>query len=520
MDYQTWKKNHIVQKLDMNTFEQRKKEYNFSIEKQSTTQTSRSHVKGVCFTSDCNNTYTKTFETFEKSSGPYCYACIGRKKEVRHGFLIKEHPLIAESIIEIMNNTNNLTVDKLTGGMNTEIKWRCSEKCLRCGKYHEYISRVDQRVSGRGCPICCSKKNCECQRTDEFRCFTCKEIKHITQKIKSANYCKLCYSKRHDGNLVSFATMLATIVKQRKSKLGDLTFDNILEKYDKQDKKCFISNIILGIGRFQNWQMSIERVNESGNYDNNNTTLICIEFQSGCRQWNIQLWDDFCSYVKGSLNNIPNEDEYLEDLVSNVRSKKSSRKTGCKAETNVDNGQTKCKTCLQWLDSDKFYKSMLKIGYCTKCEQSRQKQYANTFMGRVIKLYNSSKQNSSIRKGEASRHSITIDDIIQTFVQQKGRCAYSNIPLRFSGKFQMSLERKNVHEGYTKHNICLIILELNVSDRTMRKKNKDDDRNGFSAWNREKVLWAVSQNPRDITPKILFVRDINSELQNNKNQVQ
>lgn len=72
----------------------------------------------------------------------------------------------------------------------------------------------------------------------------------------------------------------------------------------------------------------------------------------------------------------------------------------------------------------------------------------------------------------------------------------------------MSLERKNVRKGYTKDNICLVILELNVSDKTVRK-SVEDDREGFSGWNREKVLWAVEQNPRTIIPKTLYVKDVN-----------
>lgn len=153
---------------------------------------------------------------------------------------------------------------------------------------------------------------------------------------------------------------------------------------------------------------------------------------------------------------------------------------------------------------------MLKIGYCKKCEKEKQRSYENTLMGRIVRLFNRSKKSVINRKGDASIHDIIIQDILTVYLCQKGRCAYSNIPLCFSGVFQMSLERKNVRKGYTKDNICLIVLPLNVCDQTA-KKSVDDDRDDFSGWNREKVLWAVDQNPRHIVAKVTTVKEFLSK---------
>lgn len=132
--------------------------------------------------------------------------------------------------------------------------------------------------------------------------------------------------------------------------------------------------------------------------------------------------------------------------------------------------------------------------------------YENTLMGRIVKLFYTSKKSIKNRKGEASIHDITIDDILNVYLFQKGRCAYSNIPLCFGGIFQMSLERKNVRQGYTKENICLIVLPLNVSDQTA-KSAEDDDRLGSSGRNHEKVLYAVEQNPRNIILKMTSLKE-------------
>ena len=61
-------------------------------------------------------------------------------------------------------------------------------------------------------------------------------------------------------------------------------------------------------------------------------------------------------------------------------------------------------------------------------------------------------------------------------------------------------------QGYIPSNILLIIIPLNVGDRS-GLKNKDDDRKGFSGWNREKILYAVEQNPRNIIPKMTTLKE-------------
>lgn len=508
MDYRTWKQTKDTNKsTSYDRFLELMKQYGFHVVNRDI-DVAKWVISGVCNTPSCENMYKKRFSCMS-TTGPYCSTCAVRSI-LRRGFIIDEFPKIVDSIIGIVENTRNIQIEDLTSGSQTKVKCKCDEKCLRCGQQHIYVSRIDQRVSGRACPICAGKKNCSCQQPDEFRCFQCKMIKSNSQKVISQNYCKSCCSRRHDGNLNSFAAMLMGNIKQRKSKSGNLTQDNILTKYHNQHGKCFISNIPLIIGRHHSWQLSVERIDQNGKYDDNNTVLICLELQSPHRQWNKELWDEFCSFVKGSVSNLPNEDEYLYSMVQNIRSKKSSRRTATVTEVN-NIGQTKCKMCLQWLDPEDFSFSMLKIGYCKKCQRHKKISYENTLMGRIVKLWNTSKINVKNRKGQASVHDITVGDILHIYLRQKGRCLYTNIPLCFSGFYQMSLERKDVHKGYIKDNICLIILPLNVSDQTVKKSGEDDDRDGFSGWNREKILWAVEQNPEDITPMTTTIQDFLSK---------
>lgn len=54
--------------------------------------------------------------------------------------------------------------------------------------------------------------------------------------------------------------------------------------------------------------------------------------------------------------------------------------------------------------------------------------------------------------------------LIKRFIMQGGRCFFTNIPmsLKRKSKYKISPERLDPTEGYTRNNIALIIIELNV----------------------------------------------------------
>lgn len=54
----------------------------------------------------------------------------------------------------------------------------------------------------------------------------------------------------------------------------------------------------------------------------------------------------------------------------------------------------------------------------------------------------------------------------------------------------ISLERKDTQIGYTKENCCLICIEFNTTDWSILKC-ENDDREGSSGWNKEKLKLIV-----------------------------
>lgn len=143
---------------------------------------------------------------------------------------------------------------------------------------------------------------------------------------------------------------------------------------------------------------------------------------------------------------------------------------------------------------------------CRSCMSKKDKLRFETMRGRFTNLITGSRSSAKVRRGDAREHSITIEDLYDQYLKQNGRYAYTNIPLTMSGFFQVSLERINVKKGYVKDNILLVITPLNVGYRSGMKK-EDDDREGFSGWNREKLLYAVEQNPRVLVGQRVTVQD-------------
>jgi hypothetical protein len=290
-------------------------------------------------------------------------------------------------------------------------------------------------------------------------------------------------------------------------KNGDLTFEYIEKLYESQEGKCYISGVKMNAGTHQNWKMSIERVDESVGYMKTNCVLICAEFQSGYRQMTREKWDEICSYIKGyNILQNPDEDDLIQEIINTEQPKPPPKERKKKIKWQVsDDGQIMCTYCSKWLNPDQFSPS--DQHRCKECNIKRKRPVPMTTLIQFFKkLISKTRGTSRKRKGDAKTHQLTLDMMMNLYVKQNGRCAYSNIPLGINGQYQMSADRINVQKGYVDGNVVLIILGLNVGDRSGLKKH-DEDREGFSGWNREKLLWAMEQNPRQIIPQQSFIKD-------------
>lgn len=465
-------------------------------------------VSGSCLFDGCGNQYEKTARSLIVWGGPFCDYCVRYKKETRK--LIKEHrPDVYNSIISC-----DFDKDLLTIGMNVEATFQCEEKCSRCQTQHVWTSTINKRIVPSkfgNCPFCSGNRICQCIKEGEFRCYICKKIKDDKERAGDRTRCKICSRSMNDRNknkMIHYIWQRThAIMKRDQHKCGDLTEQHLHEKYENQEGKCYISGIELALGTFHDWQISVERVvQEGGQYSNNNTVLICREYQHGARQFSRGIWDEMCALVLG----VEEEDnEKIDQFIhEEIETPDYSLPVPPKPDhlTTSEDGKRFCKYCCQWKEENEMaYKKASKCKTCRKIERDKQR---STFHGRIHYLFKSAQHGHQKRKLEFT---ITEQDIENTYLKQHGRCLYSGIPLGFSGQYQMSLERMDPKKGYHPENIALIVLGLNVVDYT-RVQHEEDERDGSSGWDRKKLLWTVQQNPRQIIPKTSSVLEILEQL--------
>lgn len=125
----------------------------------------------------------------------------------------------------------------------------------------------------------------------------------------------------------------------------------------------------------------------------------------------------------------------------------------------------KCNACNEYKQIDFFHKCHIAPdGHaytCKECSKIISKRYVNeTLRGRISSLCRVAKQRTKKKEGVWD---ITIEYIETPWNEQRGNCAYTNIPMNIRGDWQVSFERIDPVKGYTKGNVCLICLELNVN---------------------------------------------------------
>jgi hypothetical protein len=469
-------------------------------------------VSGKCMFDGCDNQYEKTARYLLQRGGPFCDFCIRFRKHTDK--LIKDYRK------DVYDTIVSCEIDKdfLTIGMNLMATFQCGEKCSRCETLHEWSSTINKRIVPSkfgNCPFCSGNRVCQCVQQDEFRCYICKKIKDTNERDGDKNRCKLCKRSMNDGDKRKMIRYIWQrtygIMKRDKHKHGDLSEQCLLEKYEQQEGKCYISGIEMALGTFHDWQISVERVDENKPYNNDNVVLICREFQHGCRQYSREIWDEMCALVLGvQEEDTETIDQMIREEIDTPDYELPLPPKPDHPTTNED-GTRFCKYCQEWKTLDEMaYKHS---SNCKNCRKIRRDESKSTFHGRIHYVYMTAKEGHNRRKLEFT---ITEKDIENIYLEQHGRCFYSKIPLGFSGQYQMSLERIDPKKGYIQGNIALIVLGLNVADWT-RVKHVEDERNGSSGWNREKLLWAVQQNPRCVEPESASVYDILKKLKNNRN---
>jgi hypothetical protein len=400
-------------------------------------------------------------------------------------------------------------IDYITTHSSIDLIWRCGNRCMNCNSNHTYISSPHYRFVqwGLSCPVCLEPNKCNCIN-DGFICCDCNTyFPDKKNKIANTNMCKPCKSSKNDDNLEKiFTRMVQNCIQLCKKREGprcnmNLDTEYLKELYELQNGLCCISKIKMSLKVHSDFKISIERIDESNGYIKGNVCFICIEFQCGQRQWTPEKFAIFCNNYYSFQPITETDIEIIttkckDALIKNTKHFKQ-RKTQQNPYNNLETKECLCRTCDTIKGYDEFSEYGIKNGRCKGCHKIlNDKRKTPSLRLKLNTLVSSSKRGiesrneSKWRKETPLTHTLTFEELLDVYLQQTGRCAYSNKQLELNGEYMMSLERKDVKIGYTKDNCCLICIEFNTTDWSIAKCD-DDNRTGSSGWNKEKLKTVV-----------------------------
>ena len=468
---------------------------------------SQSELNFNCINPKCKVSVCKLFQHIlqnEENINEVYFGCDECK------FYISE--ALSEDIILLINTPqyNELVeypkqIDYITTHNSTNLRWTCGNNCINCNNKHIYTSTPHYRFIQwkLDCPLCLEPNKCDCVN-DGFICSSCKKyFPNKENKSTSGNICKTCKSSENDDNLEKiFKRKIRNCISICKSRQGNrsnmnLDIEYLQQLYEEQKGLCYISKIKMSLKVHSKFNISIERIDETNGYVKGNIKFICIEFQNGQQQWTPTKFHNFCNcyYSFQTITETDKEDIkkiYNESLIKNIKHFKE-RKTQQKAYNNIVKQECLCRMCDTIKNYEYFSEYGIKFGRCKECHKILNANRNNPTLRLKLKILISGSKSgiekrnkSKWRKNKPLIHTLTFEELLDIYLQQFGRCAYSNKLLEFCGEYMMSLERKDTAIGYTKENCCLICIEFNTTDWSISKCD-DDDREGSSGWNKEKL---------------------------------
>lgn len=334
----------------------------------------------------------------------------------------------------------------------------------------------------------------------EKQCTKCTKIKLFKEfplyngKFGSRCYECLCISSQEYHNTFNgFFTKLLTDARKSASRrlangrveagMFNITRENLLTIWNKQNGKCYYSDIQMTPQQCSDWMCSLERLDNNKGYVIDNIVLVCFEFNNFTK-WTANKIQQMIFLVYEH-----HDDSLLLQEINNALNRVNPHRKREKTIKN-DIGEYKCKKCNIFKSETEFTKC-IRNG-CKDCIKIRDKKYRSTINGHLRNLLDHTKESTKRRNNNSNRSGdntfdMIYEDLVTLLRNQHGRCAYSGIKLNYGSGLEKdwvaSLERINPLRGYTRDNICLICAEFNGTDYTAIAKYSNG---GSGAWSKEK----------------------------------
>eukprot|EP00397_Hematodinium_sp_SG-2012_P020617 GEMP01021253.1.p1 GENE.GEMP01021253.1~~GEMP01021253.1.p1 ORF type:complete len:456 (+),score=24.05 GEMP01021253.1:86-1453(+) len=183
-------------------------------------------------------------------------------------------------------------------------------------------------------------------------------------------------------------------------------------------------------------------------------------------------------------------------------------------------GNLMCTKCRVFKTVDLFFvDSSSKYGHTSACKvchaEYTSHYYGFTLRGLMTGILNNAKTHAAKRlknsREEAGRFELNLDSLLNLWLEQKGRCAYSDVIMNIEPwtPWRISIERRDNTAGYVAGNVVFVCAEFNTQDSSVNAKRGVS---GSSQWSRHKVQWLPTKIWSSIPIENITRNKIISEL--------
>ena len=280
------------------------------------------------------------------------------------------------------------------------------------------------------------------------------------EECNRTSACSYNYYRTLRGRVLKMLAA-ARVRAKRKELTHDLQLQDVLNILLKQGGRCAYSGIAMEIVvPFSHWRMSLERLDNSEGYVQDNCALVAAEFNSA----------DFSRCRGVRVEEVHGTAQWSSEKVCLV---------GCVDTTSVS---------LPQLEAD--VSRATRRPCISKACGDYHRFYTRTLRGKAKALASTARKASAKRQRTSE---IEYTDVLEMLLKQGGRCFYSGVPLRYDQPhvdWVVSLERLDNSKGYVRDNCVLIAAEFNTPDLSKNAKGKV---HGSSQWSRAKVMHVWGQ---------------------------
>ena len=146
------------------------------------------------------------------------------------------------------------------------------------------------------------------RKSNQRYCSVCRKIKDLSEFAngRMAN-CHSCEKERYKrrcgiGDLHGFLNYKLKQSYRRTSIINTLTFDDLLDLYNKQNGKCFYSGREMVFENNNNYSLSLDRISSSIGYHKDNVVLCCRIVNYMKQEYDVNLFYEICKDITNHHN--------------------------------------------------------------------------------------------------------------------------------------------------------------------------------------------------------------------------